>query len=398
MKPPQPKKIPKIHTAHGDERIDDYYWLRDDTRKNPEVISYLEAENKYLESWFESKNDCRKEIYNELVSFIPPHEVSMKVKYGDYYYFSEISSDQQYKTYYREINGNKELVLDVNELAKDLDYFNVASITPSPNNHYIAYAEDLSGRREYNIKIKNLETGQIIDESIQRSSGSVVWNKNNDTIYYALKDPVTLIENKVFKHKVGTDTKEDILIYEEKDTEFHLHIFESRTKKYLNIYSSKTEASETWLLDLDDENSEPFCILERSEKHLYSIEDSPECFYASSNKNDKKNFEILKFNLEQINNFHTLVIHSTDNSFGFGYRKNNKIDSDKLFIKQFDNDLCNNLIVEFNKFISKENLQKVNKISVSIGPANFNSSRLIVVLARTISQQINCPLDSYSSF
>ncbi len=314
MKPPQPKKIPKIHTAHGDERIDDYYWLRDDTRKNPEVISYLEAENKYLESWFESKNDCRKEIYNELVSFIPPHEVSMKVKYGDYYYFSEISSDQQYKTYYREINGNKELVLDVNELAKDLDYFNVASITPSTNNHYIAYAEDLSGRREYNIKIKNLETGQIIDESIQRSSGSVVWNKNNDTIYYALKDPVTLIENKVFKHKVGTDTKEDILIYEEKDTEFHLHIFESRTKKYLNIYSSKTEASETWLLDLDDENSKPFCVLERSDKHLYSIEDTPECFYASSNKNDKKNFEILKFNLDQINNYdswETVIEHNS---------------------------------------------------------------------------------------
>ena len=102
--------------------------------------------------------------------------------------------------------------------------------------------------------------------------------------------------------------------------------------------------------------------------------------------------------LERIKNYHILVIHSTDNSFGFGYRKNNKIDSDKLFIKQFDNDLCNNLIVEFNKFISKENLQKVNKISVSIGPANFNASRLIVVLARTISQQINCPIDSFSSF
>ena len=100
--------------------------------------------------------------------------------------------------------------------------------------------------------------------------------------------------------------------------------------------------------------------------------------------------------LERTKNYLILVIHSTDNSFGFGYRKNNKIDSDKLFIKQFDNDLCNNLIVEFNKFISKENLQKVNKISVSIGPANFNASRLIVVLARTISQQINCPLDSFS--
>ena len=102
--------------------------------------------------------------------------------------------------------------------------------------------------------------------------------------------------------------------------------------------------------------------------------------------------------LKGIQNCHTLVIHSTDNSFGFGYRKNNNIDSDKFFIKQFDNDLCNNLIVEFNKFISKENLQKVNKISVSIGPANFNASRLIVVLARTISQQINCPLDSFSAF
>ena len=314
MKPPQPKKVRKIHIAHGDERIDDYYWLRDDSRKNSEVISYLESENKYLESWFESKNDCRKEIYDELVSFIPPHEVSMKVKHGDYLYFSEISSDQQYKTYFREIDGKKELVLDVNKEAKDLDYFTVASIIPSPNNHYIAYAEDLSGRREYNIKIKNLKTGQIIDESIHRSSGSVVWNKNNDTIYYALKDPVTLIENKVFKHKVGTDTNEDILIYEEKDTEFHLHIFESRTKKYLNIYSSKTEASETWLLDLDDENSKPFCVLDRSEKHLYSIEDAQEFFYASSNANGKKNFEILKFNLDQINNYdswETVIEHDS---------------------------------------------------------------------------------------
>ena len=106
----------------------------------------------------------------------------------------------------------------------------------------------------------------------------------------------------------------------------------------------------------------------------------------------------MAHHLKPIQNYNTLVIHSTDNSFGFGYRKNNNIDSDKLLIKQFDNDLCNNLIVEFNQFISKENLQKVNKISVSIGPANFNASRLIVVLARTIAQQINCPLDSFSSF
>jgi len=102
--------------------------------------------------------------------------------------------------------------------------------------------------------------------------------------------------------------------------------------------------------------------------------------------------------LNQGENYSTLVIHSTDNSFGFGYRKKNNLGSDQLFIKEFDKDLCNNLIIDFDKFISKKNLQKVNKISVSIGPANFNASRLIVVLARTISQQINCPLESFSSF
>ena len=103
-------------------------------------------------------------------------------------------------------------------------------------------------------------------------------------------------------------------------------------------------------------------------------------------------------NHEQRQNYNTLAIHSTDNSFGFGYRKNNNLGADEFFIKKFDNDLCNNLINDFNKFISKENLQKVNMISVSIGPANFNASRLIVVLARTISQQINCPLNGFSSF
>ena len=312
-KPPQPKKIPKTLIAHGDERIDDYYWLRDDTRKDPEVISYLEAENQYLEDWFATNNDCRQEIYEELVSFIPPKEVSMKIKYGAYLYFSEITSDQQYKTYYRELDGNKELVLNVNAMAEGLEYFNIASVVPSSDNLLIAYAEDLSGRREYNIKVKDLASGEIIDNTIQNSSGSVVWDKQNTSIYYAQKDPVTLIENKVFKHKLGTDASEDILIYEEKDSEFHLSIYESRTKKYLNIYISKTEASETWLLDLEDETSKPFCVLTRSEKHLYSVEDTPECFYAISNADDKKNFEFMKFNHAAINNYakwETVIEHN----------------------------------------------------------------------------------------
>jgi len=106
----------------------------------------------------------------------------------------------------------------------------------------------------------------------------------------------------------------------------------------------------------------------------------------------------MTHSFNQKKNIPTLVVHSTDNSFGFGYRKNNKFESDNLFIKKFDNNLCNNLINDFNQFISKEDLQKLKKMSVSLGPANFNASRLIVVLARTISQQVNCPLDGFSSF
>ena len=106
----------------------------------------------------------------------------------------------------------------------------------------------------------------------------------------------------------------------------------------------------------------------------------------------------MQNHLTNISNQLTLAIHSTDNTFGFAYRKKSNLETDNLFIKKFDKDLCNNLIVDFNEFIPKENLERVNKISVSIGPANFNASRLIVVLARTISQQRNCPLESFSSF
>ena len=310
--PPQPKKIPKTLSAHGDDRVDDYYWLRDDTRKDPEVISYLEAENQYLEDWFVVNHDRRQEIYEELVSYIPAKEVSMKIKHGDYVYFSEMQSDQQYKTYFRELHGKKETILEVNKLAEGYDYFNIAALTPSSDNLMIAYAEDLSGRREYNIKIKDLKSGAIIDSTIQNSSGSTVWNKSNTAIYYAQKDPVTLIENKVFKHIIGTDQNTDELIYEEKDAEFHLGIYESRTKKYLNIDISKTEASETWLLDLENEGSKPFCVLTRSDKHLYSVEDTPECFYAISDANDKKNFALMKFNHAQLNdysNWETVIEH-----------------------------------------------------------------------------------------
>ena len=312
IQPPKPKKIPKKLVAHGDERIDDYYWLRDDDRKDKEVISYLEEENAYLESWFASKKDLRKEIYEEMVSHIPDAETSMKIKRDVYYYFSEMESTKQYSTYFREKDNKKELLLDINEMAEGHDYYSVSSLAPSPDHRLIAYSEDLSGRREFNIKIKDLSKNIIIDQAIKNSSGSVIWSPCNEIIYYTKKDPITLITNKVLKHVVGESENKDIVIYEEKDPEFNLSIGKSRSKKYLYIYIGKTESSETLLLDLEEKNSELISILPREEKHLYSVEDTPECFYVLTDSDNAKNFKLMKFNLDQIgskDSWETVVEH-----------------------------------------------------------------------------------------
>ena len=300
--PPQPKKIKKILTAHGDERIDNYYWLRDDTRSNDEVLSYLKDENKYLEQWFSENGDLRNDIYNELVSYIPKKEVSIKIKYGDCYYYSEMESENQYRTYFKEFNGNNEVILDLNKMSEGFDYYNISSVTPSPDNLLIAFGEDLSGRREYNLKIKELSTSNIIDALVVNSSGDYAWSKDCKSIYYVKKDPVTLIENTVYRHNLGDDQNNDQLIYEEKDPQFHISLDQSRTKKYLFINTNKTESSETWILDLDINNADPICILERSDNHIYSIEDTPECFYVLTNSNNQKNFALMKFNHEHFNN------------------------------------------------------------------------------------------------
>ncbi len=315
-KAPVPKKIPKKLVSHGDTRIDNYYWLRDDSRTNKEIISYLEKENKYTEEWFSKRKDYKTEIYEEMVNKIPNKETSLKVKKDDFYYFSEIFSHEQYSRYYREQkNKKKELLLDLNTLSKDKEYFSISGISPSPDHSLIAYGEDLSGRREFNLKIKDLSTNKIIDESIFNSSGNVIWDNSNEFIFYTKKDPKTLITNKVFKHKLGDKQENDLLIYQEKDPEFNLSISKSRLKKYLFINISKTESSETWILDLAKDNAKPICFLKRQENHLYSVTENHDCFYVITNKDNCKNFKIIKTNLNlssDLFNWKTIIEHSEE--------------------------------------------------------------------------------------
>ena len=302
MPAPKPKKIPKILEAHEDLRTDNYYWLRDDTRKNPEILSYLEEENKYCEEWFVNGVDYRKEIYDELVNSIPKEEISLKIKKNDFYYFSKIKSDEQYPVYFREKESIEEEILNANKLGKDLDYYQISGVSPSPNNNIIAYGEDKNGRREYTVKFKDLRSDSLLIDELQNTSGNICWG-SDEYIYYTLKDPKTLISNKVFRHKLGESQKDDFLIYEELDDQFNLSISKSRTDRYIFINSSKTESNEIRMIDLENILEEPKCFLERSDKHLYYVEDTPESFYALSNKNDRINFCLLNFKKEDFGNY-----------------------------------------------------------------------------------------------
>ena len=292
--PPKPKKIPFKLEAHGDIRIDDYYWMRDDTRSDPELISYLESENHYFQNWRDSNIDYESSIYKELKSMIPDEEETLRVKDGSFYYYSRIKASEQYSTYYRN-SSNEEILLDVNKEAEGKEFYNVAGLNISPDENLLLYGEDLNGRREYTLRIKNLKNNSLLEDEIVKASPSAIWSNDSEYIIYAKKDEETLIQNQIYLHKLGTNQDEDKLIYKESDNEFNIWLSESRTKKYIYVYIEKTNSSEVWLMDKSDPLKPLELVLKRSEGHLYSVEDGGDYFYALSNHNDAKNFKVMRF-------------------------------------------------------------------------------------------------------
>ena len=292
--PPKPKKTPYKLEAHGDIRIDDYYWMRDDTRSDPELISYLESENHYFQNWRDSNIDYESTIYKELKSMIPDEEETLRVKDGSFYYYSRIKASEQYSTYYRN-STNEEILLDVNKEAEGKEFYNVAGLNISPDENLLLYGEDLNGRREYTLRIKNLKNNSLLEDEIVKASPSAIWSNDSEYIIYAKKDDETLIQNQIYLHKLGTNQDEDKLIYKESDNEFNIWLSESRTKKYIYVYIEKTNSSEVWLMDKSDPLKPLELILKRSEGHLYSVEDGGDYFYALSNHNDAKNFKVMRF-------------------------------------------------------------------------------------------------------
>ena len=307
--PPKPKKISHELEAHDDIRIDNYYWMRDDSRSDPELIAYLESENEYFKKWHSSRVDYQSEIFNELKSMIPSEEETLRVKDGDYFYYSRIKADQQYSTYFRN-KSSEEVLLDANKEAEGKEFYSVAGLNVSPNEELLLFGEDLNGRREYTLRVKDLKNNKLLSDEIVKVSPSSVWLNDSQYILYAKKDEETLIQNQVYLHKLGTDQSEDKLIYKEHDNEFNIWLSESRTKRYIYIYIEKTNSSEVWLMDKSDPLKPIELVLKRSDNHLYSIEHGGDYFYALSNHNNSKNFKIMRFtekDFGNINNWEILV-------------------------------------------------------------------------------------------
>ena len=281
-KPPIPKKIKKTLTAHNDKRIDWYYWLRDDERKDLNILNYLKKENEYTEYWFKKNQVNSRKIYSQFKRSIPKFEEGLKTKLDGYEYYSTASLEKDHRKYYRIHKKRKKLILNVNNLAHGKKYFEISGIFPSRNHKYIAYGEDLNGRRQFSIVVKDINKGKNIEKNQCFSSGNVIWNADSAGYFYLKKDSDTLITNSLYFHKLGTKTNEDKLIYKENDKQFSLNISLSRTKKYLLMNVSKTESNETWFLDLEKKDFNLKCFAKRKNKHLYYVDDTPESFFILS--------------------------------------------------------------------------------------------------------------------
>ena len=301
-KVPTPKKVPVTFEAHGVTRVDNYYWMRDDTREDEEVISHLESENKYIESWFNSGEDLRDELFEEITDRIPKKEDSVPIRLKSYEYFRRYEPGNEHGIYIRRKNKNaKEIVLiDVNELAKDSEFYQLANWSISPKEDLMAYAEDTTGRREYKIKFKDLNTGQTYKNTLSNCSGDMAWSSDGRYLFYVLRDQETLLPFKLFRHEIGSSQSEDVLVYEEKDPTFYLSVGNSRSMQFIEINISSTTSSEVRLINSDTPEESPYIFLKRESDHLYSIEHDPEDnrFLVETNWL-AKNFRLMTIDLEK---------------------------------------------------------------------------------------------------
>ena len=292
---PSAQKIPKNLEIHNDSRIDNYYWLND--RENEEVIDYLERENDYYEKMTAHTKDFQADLFEEMKSRIKEDDQSVPYKLRGYYYITRYEKGKDYPIYTRKkesLEAAEEILLDVNEMAAGHSYYNLNGLSISENNKLISFGVDTVSRRKYTIYVKDLETGEILEENIPLTTGSAVWANDNKTMFYTRKDEQTLRSNQIFKHVLGTDQTEDKLIYTEEDETFGTYVYKTKSKEYLIIGSYSTLTSEFRYLKANEPNKE-FKIFQPRERGLeYSISHYDDSFYVLTNMGGATNFRLMK--------------------------------------------------------------------------------------------------------
>lgn len=281
---PVAERIPHTLTAHGDERVDDYYWLKE--RDNPKVIAYLEAENAYTAMTLAHTKALQEELYDEIVGRIKPDDESVPYFEDGFFYYHRYEAGKEYPIYCRRPNSMEaaeEIILNVNELAADHQYFDVLGIQVSTDNTLAAFAEDSVGRRIYSLRFKNLNTGEIYADLIPDVTGDVVWANDDRTVFFTRQDPETLRSHQVFRHVLGTDPVDDVLVFNEVDGAFSCSVQKTKSKRFLIIHSTSTLSDEARYLDADDPTGQFTVFLPRTRGHEYSIDHFADRFYIRTN-------------------------------------------------------------------------------------------------------------------
>ncbi len=253
--PPVAEKRAFSVVAPGGTRMDEYYWLRDDSRQDPQMLAYLNAENAYTDAVMAHLTGFKDQLYKEMVARLKQDDATVPYLYKDYWYYSRYEEGKEYQIHARRkgsMDAPEEIVLDINELAKGYSYYSIDNFKISPNQKLCAFVEDSVGRRQYKLRIKNLETGVITDTGVSGISYGIAWAADNATIVYVWNDPETLLSKKVKSHTINTDASLDPVVYNEPDDSYYMDVSLSRSEEYICIYLESTLSDEQRCADVNN--------------------------------------------------------------------------------------------------------------------------------------------------
>ncbi len=294
MQPPIANIIPHILKTHNEERVDNYYWLNN--RENPEVIDYLNQEKAFYEHSTTETKVFQKSLFEEMKARIKEDDASVPYYYNGYFYCTRFEKGKDYPIHTRKkgsLDAKEEILFNCNEMAVGFAFFNLSGISISDDNKWACFGTDVVSRRQYNIQIKNLETNEILPLKIENTTGGSTWASDNKTIFYSRKDEVTLRPDKIYSHKLGTQTTNDKLVFHEKDETFDVSVYKSKSKKYLIITSGSTLTTE-YRFVLANTPDKKFKIFQKRKRGLeYSISHYNTTFYILTNKDNATNFKLM---------------------------------------------------------------------------------------------------------